>query len=183
MSPLFDWLGPAARERAVLVVNHLLAAEPQAGARLRPHAGRVIRVRLTGVGLADRLPALAWAVTPAGLLEPLEEAGSAAGLDVVADLQRPVPALLGLLAGRRPPLRIEGDAAFASDVAWLIDHVRWDAEEDLSRLVGDAAAHQAMRLLRRLRQALQPLLDRLADAVGPDGVAPVRAQAPGSVPR
>jgi ubiquinone biosynthesis protein UbiJ len=169
MSSVLDWVGPALRERVVLVVNHLLAAEPQATARLRPHAGRAIRVT---VALPGRVaepagPAdLAFVVTPAGLLEAAESVSAAEGLDVVADGSRPLQATLGLLAGRRPALRIEGDARFAADVAWLIDHVRWEVEEDLARLIGDAPAHQAMRAVRALRQALQPLLGRLADAAG-----------------
>jgi len=73
---------------------------------------------------------------------------------------------LGLLAGRLGDRVIEGDAGFAADVAWLIDHLRWEAEEDLARLIGDAPAHQAMRAARALRQALQPLLGRLADVAG-----------------
>ncbi|MFZ5521049.1 MAG: hypothetical protein ACOZD0_07585 [Pseudomonadota bacterium] len=169
MSSLFDWLGPAVRERAVLVVNHLLAAEPQAMARLRPHAGRAIRVSLALPGREAQGPDIALVVTPAGLVESAEASLAADGLDVVADGRQPLQAALGLLAGRKPPLRIEGDAAFAADVAWLIDHVRWEAEEDLARVIGDAPAHQAMRAARALRQALQPLLGRLADAAGVPG--------------
>lgn len=169
MSSLFDWLGPAVRERAVLVVNHLLAAEPQAMARLRPHAGRAIRVSLALPGREAQGPDIALVVTPAGLVESAEASLAADGLDVVADGRQPLQAALGLLAGRKPPLRIEGDAAFAADVAWLIDHVRWEAEEDLARVIGDAPAHQAMRAARALRQALQPLLGRLGDAAGVPG--------------
>lgn len=169
MSSLFDWLGPALRERAVLVVNHLLAAEPQARARLRPHAGRAIRVRLALPGREGRDADIALVVTPAGLVEAADGPLPADGLDVVADGRQPLQAALGLLAGRRPPLRIEGDAAFAADVAWLIDHVRWEAEEDLARVIGDAPAHQAMRAARALRQALQPLLGRLSEAAGVTG--------------
>jgi ubiquinone biosynthesis protein UbiJ len=38
-------------------------------------------------------------------------------------------------------VRIEGDVQLAAEVNWLVDHVRWDMEEDLSRLMGDAPAH------------------------------------------
>jgi hypothetical protein len=38
-------------------------------------------------------------------------------------------------------VRIAGDVQFAAEINWLVEHVRWDLEEDLSRLIGDAPAH------------------------------------------
>jgi ubiquinone biosynthesis protein UbiJ len=42
----------------------------------------------------------------------------------------------------------------AAELNWLVDHVRWDAEEDLSRLVGDAWAHKLVGLAKRVFKAL-----------------------------
>jgi len=43
----------------------------------------------------------------------------------------------------------------AADINWLIDHVRWDYEEDLSRLMGDSAAHTLAQGLRAAAGALR----------------------------
>jgi ubiquinone biosynthesis protein UbiJ len=43
----------------------------------------------------------------------------------------------------------------AAEVNWLIDHVRWDFEEDLSKLMGDAAANTLVSVGRQIWQALQ----------------------------
>ena len=43
----------------------------------------------------------------------------------------------------------------AAEVNWLIDHVRWDAEEDLSRLIGDAPAHTLAQAARQAASALR----------------------------
>jgi ubiquinone biosynthesis protein UbiJ len=43
----------------------------------------------------------------------------------------------------------------AAEVNWLIDHVRWDVEEDLSRLFGDAVAHQIFSTSQRIVVALR----------------------------
>ena len=52
----------------------------------------------------------------------------------------------GLLADdvlcRRPRVRelalqVSGDVQLAAEVNWLVDHVRWDAEDDLARAIGD----------------------------------------------
>jgi ubiquinone biosynthesis protein UbiJ len=52
-------------------------------------------------------------------------------------------------------VRIAGDVQLAAEVQWLIDHVRWDLEEDLSRLIGDAPAHALGRALRSLADAVR----------------------------
>jgi ubiquinone biosynthesis protein UbiJ len=43
----------------------------------------------------------------------------------------------------------------AAEVNWLIDHVRWDVEEDVSRILGDAPAHALVQAARSMAQALQ----------------------------
>ncbi|NBO03125.1 MAG: hypothetical protein EBV16_02915, partial [Betaproteobacteria bacterium] len=43
----------------------------------------------------------------------------------------------------------------AAEVNWLIDHVRWDPEEDLARLIGDAPAHTLAQTARRVVDALR----------------------------
>jgi ubiquinone biosynthesis protein UbiJ len=52
---------------------------------------------------------------------------------------------------------VSGNARLASEVMLLVRHLRWDLEEDLSRLVGDAAAH-------RLAQAGRDFVAWQADA-------------------
>jgi len=59
LSSPFQWLGPAALARLVLLLNHVVSSEPQAAARLKPHAGRPIDVRWTGGGAASLPPVLA----------------------------------------------------------------------------------------------------------------------------
>ena len=60
-----------------------------------------------------------------------------------------------LMGGERPAVRVEGDVQLAADVNWLVDHLRWDIEEDLSRVIGDAPAHALARAARDAAQALQ----------------------------
>ena len=74
--------------------------------------------------------------------------------------EQPWDVLQTLAQGEKPPMRVEGDVMLAADINWLVDHVRWDAEEDLSRLIGDAAAHNLMRFLRRLTPALREFVTR-----------------------
>jgi ubiquinone biosynthesis protein UbiJ len=55
-------------------------------------------------------------------------------------------ALLGAMregaAGLTGHLKVEGDVMVAAAVGEIAQHLRWDIEEDLSRLVGDVVAHR-----------------------------------------
>jgi ubiquinone biosynthesis protein UbiJ len=64
-------------------------------------------------------------------------------------------------------LEVNGDPRLAAEVGALARHLRWDAEEDLSRLFGDVAAHRiagAGRALARWHaDAARRLVESLAD--------------------
>jgi ubiquinone biosynthesis protein UbiJ len=156
------WLLDEARNRVVLLLNHVLQQEPEAMQRLRRQAGKTIRLRWPHAPLARALPgALALRITPAGLLAQADDDATA---DLVLTLDEPSAfTLAGKLAnGNKPAVGIEGDVQLAAEVAWLADNVRWDLEEDLSRLLGDAAAHT---LVQAGRQAITLLRTGLAPAV------------------
>jgi ubiquinone biosynthesis accessory factor UbiJ len=137
-------LAPALAERLTLVINHVLSGEPVAVERLRPHAGRTLVLTLAGwPGLLPPPPALAWRVTPAGLLDWSGVAGvDAPDLAVQIDASNPALLLARMLGGEPPAVKIDGDAVLAGDVNWLLQNVRWDVAADLERLFGPVVAHQ-----------------------------------------
>ena len=155
-------------ERLVLLVNHVIAAEPAALERLRPHAARTMQIELTG--WPTLLPAVgpfAFRVSPAGLVEWLPEASSPPpDLRVAVDAANPALAMTRIVAGERPAIAVSGDAVFASDIDWLIDNLRWDLQDDLARFVGDAPARQLARVggwfAGALRQGAKTLSDLAA---------------------
>jgi ubiquinone biosynthesis protein UbiJ len=57
---------------------------------------------------------------------------------------------------------IDGDTALAGAVHHLWRHLRWDAEEDLSRVFGDIAAHRIADSARTLGQWARISGDNLA---------------------
>jgi ubiquinone biosynthesis protein UbiJ len=48
----------------------------------------------------------------------------------------------------------------AAEVNWLTQHVRWDIEEDVARIVGDAPAHMLGKAARAAVSALKGLVQR-----------------------
>ncbi len=162
-SALLADLGGRARDRAAHVamaaLEHLLRQQSWARERLRAHAGRTIRVVLdTAVpGLLPR-PELLATVDEEGLLK---QADADAVPAVTLHIRPSVDAVFEML--REGPqsatrhVRIEGDAALATTLGELARQLRWDAEEDLSRITGDVAARRIGRLVEagasRLRDA------------------------------
>jgi ubiquinone biosynthesis protein UbiJ len=137
-------------------LNRLLEAEPWARARLAPFAGKVIELR------APPMPRLRFVILPGGRLE----AGGDENTDLVVTL-RP-EALPALMQGEEHFVRsidVAGDARLASETMTLMRHLRWDAEEDLSRLVGDVAAHRLVGLARSFAAWQADAARRLAESL------------------
>ena len=161
-----DLLEQEGRERLILLANHVLAAEPVAPARLRPHAGRRLRVAVEGWPrlLSALLPPpapLEVLITPAGLLELLpmfeEFERAAPELEVVVDTHDPLGLVATVLSGGTPALQLSGDAQLAADVNWLAENLRWDVAADLERLFGPVPAERlrlwGLATVRALKEA------------------------------
>jgi len=150
-------LAPAVMERLTLVINHVLGAEDVATTRLKAHAGRTVELALAGwPSLLPAPPAMAFRVTPAGLLEwcGLERLASA-DLAVRVDASNPAFLLSRALGGEMPPVAVEGDALLAGDVNWLLQNLRWDVAADLERVVGPTLAQPLAKLGSALAHALR----------------------------
>ncbi len=154
----------AAIERVTLLVNHVLAAELAATQRLRRHFGQRITLKVSGwPGSLPALPGLSWCVTPAGLLERCGEAGAEEpALRINIDASNPAQLALRALAGERPRVDVAGDAAFAADVNWLFDNLRWDIENDLEGSVGPVAARQLGEIGASIARAVRSVAQTLA---------------------
>jgi ubiquinone biosynthesis protein UbiJ len=153
-SPLFPKATPAVAFSFVL--NRLLAAQPWARQRLEPFAGEIVELR------AGPLPALRLRIASGGKVE--------AG-DGEATLRMSVkPELVSaLVRGEDEALRamnVEGNARLAAEILTLARHLRWDVEEDLSRVVGDVAAHRLTSAGRAFAAWHLDAFQRLAGAVG-----------------
>jgi ubiquinone biosynthesis accessory factor UbiJ len=161
------WVVDEAQRRLVLLLNHVLMQEPQARERLTRQSGRVVEAQW-------RRFTVRLAATPAGLLDLAAPAGQP-DLTLTLTEESPLQLAQAALRGDKPPVRIAGDVQFAAEINWLVDNVRWDVEEDVSRLIGDAPAHTLGQVLRPLGEALRRF------ATGPMGAAPAQPAASGPV--
>jgi len=145
-------------------VNHVLEAEPWALAELAKHAGKTILLRLP---VGD----LAFEITSPGLLKALQEVNQPSlSLEVSAKALGDLTATSGNLREQAfKAVKITGDADLAQLIGRLAGQLRWEYEEDLARLVGDAPANFAVRQGKKLvaasRSAAADLLDNVVDYV------------------
>ncbi len=142
-----SWLIEEGQRRIVLLLNHVLAQEKQATERIFRQKGRVVSVKWSYFTMQV-------IATPAGLLD-IAPAGARADLALTVEETSPFALAQAALEGKKPSIRIEGDVQLAAEVNWLVDHVRWDAEEDLSRIMGDAPAHTLMQGVQHMTSMLK----------------------------
>jgi ubiquinone biosynthesis accessory factor UbiJ len=128
---------------AVASINHLLRGASWAREALSPHAGKAARFEVVPIAVS------------LVVLENGEVAAAAAGALPSVTL-RLTPGLLLRLAARDDnawrEVEVLGDTDFAAAINQLVRHLRWDVEEDLSRLFGDVAAHRMAESGRSLRR-------------------------------
>jgi len=145
-------------------INHVLEAEPWALAELAKHAGKTILLRLP---VGD----LAFEITSPGLLKALQELNQPSlSLEVSAKALSDLAATSGNLREQAfKAVKITGDADLAQLIGRLAGQLRWEYEEDLARLVGDAPANFAVRQGKKLvaasRSAAADLLDNVVEYV------------------
>ena len=154
-------------------INHLLAAEPWARAQLAPHVNKTLHVVVHPFTIK-------LSVAPDG---SVARAAASATSDTTVTL--PFSAIARALAagGRRVgdgsdgdnkrgddnvlmrDMHLEGDADFAHAAAMLARHLRWDVEEDLSKLVGDAAAHRMVATARAANNEFKRTNEKFAAGI------------------
>ena len=152
------WAVHELQQRAVLFLNHVLQQEPEAMQRLARQQRRVVLFQW-------RTLHMKLIATPAGLLDLAPES-AASDLTLTVTQASPLGLVKAGLAGDKPPVNIVGDVQLAAEVNWLVDHVRWDVEDDLARLVGDAPAHAIGQGAARVAVALRRFVGAKANGAG-----------------
>jgi ubiquinone biosynthesis protein UbiJ len=161
------WVVDEGQQKLVLFLNHVLMQEKEAQNRLLRKKGSVVHVRW-GVFALDLL------ITPAGLLDRAAP-GAKPDLLLAVAAESPAVVMQSVLAGKAPPVKIEGDVQLAAELGWLADNLRWDVEEDLSRIIGDVPAHTLAGFARQAIAGLRQFLAQapLASSSGAVTVPPV----------
>jgi ubiquinone biosynthesis protein UbiJ len=138
---------------ALGVLNRMLAREQWARERLAPFAGRVARFEAPPFALAFR-------IDEGGVFADSERAEPA--VTVGADLAA-LPLALGDPQAMMRNVSLKGDADFAQALAFVLQNLRPEPEEELSRFVGDVAAQRIVGFLRSSASHWRELAERMLE--------------------
>ncbi len=132
-------------------INHLLSLEPTVQAHLKPHAQRTVLLRWEALSLAP-VGEQALRINDDLTFSPCVE-NNPAKVDVTISIQS------GIVAApadeRLRFVRLEGDVFLAQDLSKVAKELRWDAEHDLARVVGNAPAYWIVHNAKKAAQLLQ----------------------------
>ena len=112
-------------------LQHLTSQNQWSKSHLVPFAGKVVQLNF---------------VLIKANLQVLEDGSLAIGAEIStpeATIRLPPSLALRMVAGdeaAKMQIKIEGDAHLATEFSKVLQNMRWDVEEDLSRFTGDIAA-------------------------------------------
>ena len=140
------------------VLNRVLSDDPWAMNRLAGFAGSTVRI-----ALSDK-PLLRYTIEPNGLLAAHEVFGED---EPTLSIELPADAASRFIShGRHGILKaskIRGNIELANAISDVLDNIRPDPEAFLASKIGDIAAHRAMGIFNRFRQAAEQVAGRVKD--------------------
>jgi ubiquinone biosynthesis protein UbiJ len=148
-----------ASSAAIALLNRMLAREQWARDKLAPFAGRSARFDVTPFGVTLQ-------VTGDGTFAVADTAEPAVTIGVA--LSSLPFAMLDPQAAMKD-VRLSGDAEFAQALAFVLQNLRPEPEEELSRFIGDVAAQRLVGFMRasatQWKQIAENMLDNTAHYV------------------
>jgi len=131
------------RPPTAAALNHLLKSAAWARERLQPFAGKRIRFELAPFTAAFTI------------LASGEVADASAREAPDASFVMTPGIALRMLSGDSAAwqrVAVTGDGALAREVLYIAQNLKWDVEEDLSRVFGDVVAHRMVAAAAELRR-------------------------------
>ncbi len=143
----------------VALLNRMLGREAWAREKLAPFAGRVVRFEAPPF-------ALQWSVKDDGTLAAADDGVPSVTIGLALSS---LPFALHDPNAATRDVKLQGDAEFAQALSFVLQNLRPEPEEELSRLVGDAAATRIVGLVRlsasHWRQLAEHMLDNTANYI------------------
>ena len=146
---------------ALKAINHVLKGEDWAVQRLRAFAGQSLRLELGRLEVPLQ-------IGDSGLLVAQSASDSSVALQPTVTITLPADAPARLLvdaASLGGRVRVSGSAELAESLNFIFKNLRWDAEHDLARVVGDIAARRLVDGGRQLARWQAAQLSNMASNV------------------
>jgi ubiquinone biosynthesis protein UbiJ len=131
--PLLPDPAMVAMKVLITTANHLLRQAPWAREKLQPFAGQCVKISLPPFSVVFN-------ITPEGLVATATtNTEPAVSIDLPANTPFLVPQGHAAIMHAA---RISGPAEFAQSLGYVLQHLRWDVEEDFSHIFGDIISHR-----------------------------------------
>lgn len=131
------------RPPTAAALNHLLRSASWARERLAPYAGKTVRFELVPFTVA-------FLILESG---EVADAPSASSPDAAFTLTPGLALrMLGGDATAWQAVGVTGDTALGREALYIAQNLKWDVEEDLSRVFGDVIAHRMVATASELRR-------------------------------
>ena len=122
-------------------INHVISQETWALDIVEKQLGKVVAINLP-------IGEFALIIRPGGFANLDQDLEAQVSLDVAQDALGAFISNGKMAAAKH--VRIAGDVDLAHDLSKLASNLRWEAEEDLSKWIGDAAAHRVSLEFKKL---------------------------------
>lgn len=145
-------------EAFLAALDHLLGGANWAQNRLKPFAGRTARIEIPPLNFIFEINADG----------RVQQSFDPNLNDVTIRLPSDTPFLLAQGIDKvMSRATVDGNAEFATELSFIFRNLRWDAEQDISRWVGDIAAHRLVQSASHFsswqKQAATNLAESLAE--------------------
>ncbi|MEP6607320.1 MAG: SCP2 sterol-binding domain-containing protein [Burkholderiaceae bacterium] len=142
-----------ANSTVVAVLNRALARESWAREKLTPFSGRIARFNAMPLSVTLQ-------IADGGTFVEADSGDPAVTISVALSS---VPLALFDPQAALKDLRLVGDAEFAQALAFVLQNLRPEPEEELSRFIGDAAALRVVGLLRATAAQWKQMAESMLD--------------------
>lgn len=116
-------------------INHLIKQEAWAEKIIEKHLGKTVNITMS-------LGEFMMLIRPGGFANAPEDLNQEPKVSLQIANEAIFEALSGGKAGAAKHIKIAGDVDLAHDLSTLAGNLRWEAEEDLAKWIGDAPAHR-----------------------------------------
>lgn len=114
-----------------IILNHVLSQNDWMSTRLKKFHNKTILIKISELSMY-------FSVNKKGLLEYI---GQVKNPD--ASISMPIKSLINqILHKENKDITIKGDIDLAREVSEILKKIKWDVEEDLSKIIGDVAANR-----------------------------------------
>lgn len=125
----------------VVTINHLISQESWASSRLAPFSGQWVKLVIPPFQLV-------LVIRPDGQFENADSVLQTPSVSIVLPEDTPAKFIIGDFPGVFSMAKISGSADFAEALAFVFRNLRWDAESDIARVIGDVAAVRSVQIAR-----------------------------------